>query len=61
MRWWLRRRVNQMVKDEGSGKRPKRKVRDGWDEKFKAATPPDEPLLIPDELTNEFDEKEWTW
>jgi antitoxin MazE len=39
-----------------------RKPRAGWAEAFKRmAEAGDDALLIPDDLPNEFDEKEWTW
>jgi hypothetical protein len=50
-----------MVKDKAAGKRLKRGRRQDWDDKFKRAAPDDEPLLIPDDLGNSFDESEWTW
>lgn len=57
----LEGKVKAMVKDEGSGTKPKRKPREGWDEKFRRAVVRDETLLIPDDLSNEFDETERTW
>jgi hypothetical protein len=41
--------------------RPKRKLREGWDAAFKRSASKDDALLLPDDLQNEFDDKEWTW
>ena len=53
-------KVKLMVKDERRPEKPRRNVRDGWDEKFERSVVRDERLLIP-ELRNRFDETEWTW
>lgn len=41
---------------------PAQRVRDGWEQTFGAMAEcgDDEPLL-PDDLTTDFDEKEWEW
>ena len=39
---------------------PKRLLRAGWEEKFRAAAPaPKDELLL--EVANDFDRKEWRW
>lgn len=57
----LEGKVTLSVKDDALVVRPKRKLREGWDSAFKRGSLRDEPLLLPDDLKNEFDEKEWTW
>jgi antitoxin MazE len=41
---------------------PTQRIRDGWEQAFSAMAErgDDEPLL-PDDLTNDFDEEEWEW
>jgi antitoxin MazE len=41
---------------------PAQRIRDGWEQAFSAmAERGDDELLLPDDLTNDFDEKEWEW
>ena len=41
---------------------PGRTVREGWDEAFKRmAEQGDDAPLLPEDLTNRFDESEWEW
>lgn len=41
---------------------PARKLRQGWEEAFKAmAAAGDDELLWPDDMANEFDAEEWQW
>ncbi len=53
----------EMVVEPGEIRiRPKRHPRAGWAEQFAAmAANGDDALLLPDDLTNEFDEEEWEW
>ncbi len=42
--------------------KPSRKVREGWEESFKAMSENvDDETVLGDEIVNEFDDKEWTW
>ena len=42
--------------------KPARKVREGWEESFKAmAENGDDESVFADEIANDFDDKEWTW
>jgi len=41
---------------------PARKVRDGWDAAFeRMAAAGDDALLLPEDLENDFDTKDWSW
>jgi antitoxin MazE len=57
----LEDKVTLTVKDNALVIRPKRKPREGWDAAFKRNASREDPLLLPDDLRTEFDEKEWTW
>jgi len=54
--------VTLTVKDDALVIRPKRKPRAGWDAAFKAKRARrDEEMLLPSDMKNAFDDKEWTW
>jgi antitoxin MazE len=57
----LEGKVTLAVKDDALVVKPKRKLREGWDAAFKRRASREDPLLLPDDVPNEFDEKEWTW
>jgi len=57
----LEGKVTLAVKDNALVVRPKRKPREVWDAAFKRSSSREDPLILPDNLRNEFDEKEWTW
>jgi antitoxin MazE len=58
----LKREVDMTVKGDTIVIAPARKPRAGWAEAFKRmAEAGDDALLIPDTLSNEFDDKEWRW
>ena len=57
----LEGKVTLAVKDDALVVKPKRKLREGWDAAFKRSASKEDSLLLPDDLQNEFDEKEWTW
>jgi antitoxin MazE len=57
----LEGKVTLAVKDNALVVRPKREPREGWDAAFKRSASRDDPLLLPDDVQNQFDEKEWTW
>jgi antitoxin MazE len=40
---------------------PKRVPREGWEEKFRAAGPVEDELLLGTVSANQFDRKEWRW
>ena len=48
------------VKGDALVLRPSRPVREGWDEDF-AKKAKAEPPLLPDHMSSEWDETEWTW
>ncbi len=47
--------------EEGVLIKPVSKVRAGWDKQFKSAKGVDDDFSDFASITNEFDEKEWTW
>jgi hypothetical protein len=54
--------AKKKVRREEDVDKPKTRVRAAWDTASKAARAhEDEELLLPAELQNDFDEKEWTW
>jgi len=54
--------VEMNVKDNTIVIAPARKIRAGWGEAFKRmAEAGDDTPLLPDDLPNAFDEKNWRW
>ena len=54
--------VTLAVKDDALVIRPRRKARAGWNAVLKAKlAAEDEGSLLPPEMANEFDDKDWTW
>jgi antitoxin MazE len=52
--------IELQVKGNALVLRPARPSRQGWDEAFAKLTKAEEPLL-PDYMSEEWDEAEWTW